>query len=229
MTFNIISTGSKGNAVVINNHIMVDCGVPYSKLREVRKDLKIVLLTHRHGDHFNKKTVARLHQDRPTLRFACCDWMVPLLLDAGVDKRVIDVAGNGSKLPMLCYKNIASVMAEPLVHDVPNCGWHIHADKSCFYATDTGTLSHVTAKGYDYYLIEANHTEDDIKQRIYNKKKSGEYCYESRAAENHLSQEQAESWLAENMGAASEFIFLHQHEERSSHGNKCTESEVAQG
>ena len=34
---NIISTGSLGNAVVINNNILIDCGVSYAKLKEVVK------------------------------------------------------------------------------------------------------------------------------------------------------------------------------------------------
>ena len=46
MTFNVIATGSTGNAVVINDSILIDCGVPYKALEPVKKDLKLVLLTH---------------------------------------------------------------------------------------------------------------------------------------------------------------------------------------
>lgn len=53
MTYNIISTGSKGNAVVINGRILIDCGVPFKALEPVKKDLRLVLLTHIHSDHFN--------------------------------------------------------------------------------------------------------------------------------------------------------------------------------
>lgn len=44
--YNIISTGSKGNAVVINDAILVDCGVPYKWVESVVPKLKLVLLTH---------------------------------------------------------------------------------------------------------------------------------------------------------------------------------------
>ena len=37
MTYNIISTGSKGNAVVINGRILIDCGVPFKALEPVIK------------------------------------------------------------------------------------------------------------------------------------------------------------------------------------------------
>ena len=55
MTYNIISTGSKGNAVVINGRILIDCGVPFKALEPVKKDLRLALLTHIHSDHFNPR------------------------------------------------------------------------------------------------------------------------------------------------------------------------------
>lgn len=55
MTYNIISTGSKGNAVVINDRILIDIGVPFKALEPVKKDLRLVLLTHQHSDHFNPR------------------------------------------------------------------------------------------------------------------------------------------------------------------------------
>ena len=57
MNYKIISTGSQGNAIVLNEIILIDCGVPFKELKDVYKDLRIVLLTHIHGDHFNKTTI----------------------------------------------------------------------------------------------------------------------------------------------------------------------------
>ena len=54
MEYNIISTGSKGNAVVINDVILIDCGVSFRALKDVYKNIKIVLLTHIHSDHFSR-------------------------------------------------------------------------------------------------------------------------------------------------------------------------------
>ena len=42
----------------------------------------------------------------------------------------------------------------------------------------------------------------------------GEFSYEYRAAQNHLSQEQALDWLARNVGPNSRYEFLHQHKEK---------------
>lgn len=227
MTYDILATGSTGNAVVINGSILIDCGVPYTTLEQSGyiKDLRLVLLTHEHGDHFKPSTVGRLHQERPALRWGCCEWMVPLLLAAWVDKRVIDVTRQtepGESSRALIYNGLAIVGPVALVHDVPNCGWQIHHGReSLFYATDTGTLDGIEAKNYDYYLIEANHTRAEIEARIAEKQARGEFAYEYRAAQNHLSQEQAREWLAQNAGPNSRYEFLHQHRESEvSHANK---------
>ena len=218
MTFDVIATGSSGNAVVINDTIMIDCGVPLKALEPVKKDLSLVLLTHVHGDHFKPRTVRTLHKERPTLRWCCCGWMVGPLLEAGVDKRVIDVANAdapGDTSKALIYNGLAIVRPEPLVHDVPNCGWHISSSKeNLFYATDTATLDGIEAPGYDLYMIEANHTREELEARAQAKRAAGEYAYEYRAAANHLSQEQALDWLYQQMGPNSQYVFLHQHTER---------------
>lgn len=218
MTFDVIATGSKGNAVVINGSILIDCGVPFKALEEVKKDLKLVLLTHAHGDHFKPRTVRALHKERPTIRWGCCEWMVGPLLEAGVDKRVIDVIQPdcpGQTTRALCYNNFAVVSPVTLIHDVPNCGWRIClGKKTIFYATDTATLDGVEAQGYDLYLIEANHTQEELEARAQAKLEAGEFAYEYRAAANHLSQEQALDWLGKNMGPNSRYVFLHRHQEK---------------
>lgn len=208
MNFNVISTGSNGNAVVINDCIMIDCGVPFKALQDVKKQLKLVLLTHVHSDHFNPSAVRALHRERPALRWGCCEWMVGPLLEAGVDKRVIDVMENEM---FSCYMGLASVCPVCLFHDVQNCGWRIYTNEFLFYATDTGTLDGIEAKGYDYYLIEANHKREELEARAKEKLARGDFCYEMRAAANHLSEEQALEWLYEQMGPNSKYIFLHQH------------------
>lgn len=218
MKFDIIATGSTGNAVVINDSIMVDCGVSFKALDLFKKNIKLVLLTHIHGDHFKPRTVWSLHRERPTLRWGCCEWMVRPLLEAGVNKRVIDVIhpdSPGMTTQALCYNGLAIVSPVALPHDVPNCGWHIFCGKeSFFYATDTANLDGVNAPGYDLYLIEANYNQNEMENRIKAKMEAGEFAYESRAMTTHLSKEQAEEWLYQNMDKHSKYVFLHQHKEK---------------
>lgn len=208
MKYTIISTGSHGNALVLENSILIDCGVTFKALKEVYKDLKIVLLTHEHGDHFNKTTIKRLAKERPTLRFACCKWLVPLLLGCNVSERNIDVLDIGKLYDYRAFK----ISPVNLYHNVPNCGYRIYiGQERAIYATDTGHLNGIVAKDYSLYLIEANYTEDDLEERIIAKTTAGQYCYELYVADRHLSREQADEWLRRNKGTKSEIVYLHGH------------------
>ena len=211
MRYNIISTGSKGNAVVINESIMIDAGVPFRKLSEVYRGIKLVLLTHIHGDHFNKTTIKKLAYERPTLRWACGEWLVPHLIETGVQKRNIDVM-EPDKLYNYGAFQISPVM---LTHNVPNCGYRIFAeDKKLFYATDTGNLNGIEAKGYDLYMVEANHEIDEILERIKQKLHDGIYAYEMDAINNHLSKEKADEFIYSNIGSNGVHVYMHQHESK---------------
>ncbi len=214
MTCNVISTGSQGNAVILGTEILIDCGVPYKLLAPHVQALRLVLLTHEHGDHFNPATVRRLHRERPTLRFGCCEWMVPHLVKAGISPRVIDVyTASTSNIFNEYDGGRVIICAFPLIHDVENCGYKIAiGEKTALYATDTFTMDEVTAPGFDLYMIEANHTQADIEERIRKKTEAGEFVYEHRAAAGHLSKEKADSWLAMNATPGkSKVIYLHQH------------------
>lgn len=219
MEYKILASGSSGNAVVINSEILIDIGVPMKTIRESGyiKELKLVLLTHSHGDHFNPSTVQALHRERPALRWACCKWMIAPLLEAGVGKLVIDVFDVEKRY---CY-GFLDLWAVPIPHDVPNCAWKISftdinkgKEDNAFYATDCATLDGIEAKDYSLYMIEANHGESEIQERIFEKEARREFAYERRAQRTHLSREQALDWLAKNAGPESHYIFLHEHKNK---------------
>ena len=211
MNYNIISTGSQGNAIVLNNIILLDCGVPFRDLKDVYKDLKIVLLTHIHGDHFNKATIRKLAAERPTLRFACCSWLVPALLQCGVSIHNIDSLEISRIYDYQTFK----VSPVKLYHDVDNAGWRVfqNAEKA-IYMTDTVTLEGITAKNYDLYLVEANYITEELEERIRSKEAAGQFVYEYRVKKVHLSREKCDEWLLENVGENSEAIYIHQHIEK---------------
>lgn len=221
MTYNVLASGSSGNAVIINRNILVDCGVPFKTIDPYAKDLQLVLLTHAHGDHFKPSTVRALHKRHPALRWGCREWMVMPLLEAGTDKRTIHVMEASTNLGTAnhYWYSDSGFCVRPfqLLHNVSNCGWSIHffeKGERLFYATDCATLDGIDAKNYDLYMIEANHTQEEIDARIAAKLAAGEYPYELEARRNHLSQEQALDWLAENAGPNSRYVWLHQHRER---------------
>ena len=82
-----------------------------------------------------------------------------------------------------------------------------------FYATDCASLDGIVAQAYDLYLIEANYGEEEIQERMKRKLEAGEFSYESRAMESHLSREQAHAWIAQNAAIGkSHVLYLHQHQ-----------------
>ena len=211
MNYNIISTGSQGNAIVLNNIILLDCGVPFRELKDVYKDIKIVLLTHIHGDHFNKTTIRKLAAERPTLRFSCCKWLTSELLACGVEPLNIDQLQIGKLYDYKAFQ----ISPVKLYHDVDNAGWRVfmNAEKA-IYMTDTVTLEGITAKNYDLYLVEANYITEELEERIRSKEAAGEYVYEYRVQKVHLSKEKCDEWLLENIGENSEAVYIHQHTEK---------------
>lgn len=215
MNYKIISSCSTGNAVIIKDIILIDCGVTYKKLKDDYKKIKLVLLTHIHSDHFKRETIKKLAQERPTLRFACCEWLLEPLLECGVNRKNIDVLEIGTKYDYKLFK----VIPIKLYHDVPQCGYRILFDNyKIIYATDTRTLEGITAKNYDLYLIEGNYEDKEIEERIRKKQEIQQYCYEYRARNTHLSKGQASDFLLNNMGDKSEYVFMHEHIEREKDG-----------
>lgn len=211
MNYKIISSCSTGNAVILRDIILVDCGVTFKRLEKYYKKLKLVLLTHIHSDHFKKETIRKLVQERPTLRFACCEWLLKSLLDCGVNRNNIDVLEISTRYDYKLFK----IVPIKLYHDVPQCGYRVMFDDyKVIYMTDTKTVEGISAKNYDLYLIEANYDEDEIQERIKQKQQECQYVYEFRAKDNHLSKQQASEFLLENMGENSEYVFMHQHVKR---------------
>ena len=199
----VISSGSEGNAVIYNNAIMVDCGVSLKALSEVKRSLKIVLLTHKHSDHLKIRTLQRLQAERPTLRIACGDF----LLEELPCIKNIDVLQVGKIYDYGAFK----VSPVKLYHDVPNFGWRIFLPngQKIFHATDTVHLEGISAKGYDLYAIEHNYCEEYIQEAIEEARANGEYTHAYSNINTHLSIQQARVFIEANRKESSEVLELH--------------------
>lgn len=46
MRYEIINSGSDGNAILINNYFLLDCGVSYKKIRKYLNKLKLIFISH---------------------------------------------------------------------------------------------------------------------------------------------------------------------------------------
>ena len=218
MQVDILTSGSSGNATIINGEILIDCGMSYSALEEYKDSLKLVLLTHAHSDHFRESTIQKLAKERPTVRFATPTYLVAKLVQCGVRKSNIDVleyekwtryteslAVKMFDLPHGSYaKNVQKNIA------VENVGYKLEIGKNkIIYATDTSSMDGVKAKGYDLYLIEANYSERELAERVAEATRNGEFTHEKYSRLNHLSKEKCDAWLAKNMGENGQIVYMH--------------------
>jgi mRNA degradation ribonuclease J1/J2 len=201
--FTVLSSGSTGNCVIYHNSIAVDMGVSFSTIKHYKNNLQIVLLTHCHGDHLNLSTIKKLAFERPTLRFACGEFLTEFL--EGIKN--VDVLEAGKIYDYGQFK----VSPIHLYHDVKNFGYRIFKnDTKIIHATDTAHLEGITAKDYDLYAIEANYNEDTIFESIKRKKEKGEFAYQEGAINSHLSEQQARDFIFKNRGVNSKVLRLHE-------------------
>lgn len=215
MEFDIIQSGSSGNCLILNDILALDMGVTWKRVAPYAKKLQLVFCGHAHHDHAAPSTIRKLATERPTIRFCGGEWMAGVFMRSGVDLRQIDILKPGQSYNYGAFQ----IESFPLVHDVENFGLKIWmCGERALYAVDTGTMESVEFPDADYYFLEANHTRAEIDARITEKQSRGEFAYETRAARNHLSQEQALEWLSRNAGLNSRYIFLHQHKETTDDG-----------
>ncbi len=201
--YNVLSSGSKGNCVVYHDSIAVDMGVPFSTIKQYKNNLQIVLLTHIHGDHMNLSTIKKLAFERPTLRFACGEFLAEFL--QGIKN--VDILEAGKIYDYIQFK----VSPIHLYHDVKNFGYRIFKNNTkIIHVTDTAHLVGITAKDYDLYAIESNYDEDTIFESIKRKKEKGEFAYQEGSIKSHLSEQQARDFIFKNQGQNSKVLRLHE-------------------
>jgi len=195
MKINIIGTGSGGNAIMFAGSVLLDAGLPYKHIKDHVKKISVVLLTHIHGDHFNKTTIRKLHIENSRIKFLCGIFLKQELLDIGLPARSIVVVDCGEK-----YK-IGDVIFSPinLHHDVPNVGYRIIlGEYKHIHATDTFNMDGIKARNYDSATLECNHDKNHALEIIAKKRLDGEFCHLERAIETHLSVDKAIAFIESN-------------------------------
>lgn len=204
--YTVLKTGSEGNAILLENGVLLDFGVPFKLIEPYLYKIKAVFIGHEHSDHMNLSTIKKLHISRPTVRFCIGDYLYQKLISIGINKNNIDVI-QPNKIYDYKYFKVSPFI---LFHDVKNFGLRIfHKGEKILYATDTKEISHITAKNYSLYLLEGNYYEEKIEENIKNAKDSWEIYYCQRAQQTHLSIEKASKFLMENMGESSEYRLIH--------------------
>ena len=208
MKYNIIGSSSKGNAIIVEDKILLDCGVSYTKLKPYLKNIKLIFISHIHKDHLLPSTISHIVYNYPTIKYITGSKdVVKKLTQCGVDKKNIYILPRKKWFDL----GLCEVKLEPLEHDVSNYALKFkYKDKMCVYIVDTANVDNITAENYDLYLIESNYKEDILQYHKEICEDENEMFYLDRVDKTHLSYEKANDFLINNMGANSEYQYIHQ-------------------
>lgn len=209
MNYEIINSGSDGNCIIINGNFMIDCGVSYKRIKSILKNIRLIFVSHSHSDHLNKKTIKQIAYNFPTIKFVVgsTDLVNTLVEHSNVNKKNIYALPSNKWFDLGMLK----VKLEQLQHDVPNhlIKFQIGAKKGV-YIVDTNSVKNIKAKDYDLFLIEANYKKEILEKHKQEKNDNDEYNHLYRVENTHLSFEEANDFLIENMKGDSQFEYIHQ-------------------
>lgn len=208
MNYNIIGSSSKGNCIIVEDILMLDCGMSYIKIKKYLKKVKLIFISHSHKDHINPITIKLISENNPIIKFVCGgEDVVNILVNNGIALKNIYILKTSKWYNLGAIK----VCLEELNHDVFNCSlkWN-YKNKKGIYIVDTNKINHITAKNYDLYLIENNYRDDILKKHIDECEDVYKLNYLKRVPETHLSDEKCNNFLMENLGDNSVFQYIHQ-------------------
>src|SRR6478609_6610922 len=144
LEYKIISTGSRGNCVIIGTDVMLDCGVPFNKIKEDLYGIKYLIITHTHSDHLNIKTLQQIASHFPRICIignyeVHAAYNCNIIANAGFDIETDDYI-------FYPFENF---------HDVLCYGYCWAKDgMEIIYSTDTSSLNNAPIKKYDYLFLE---------------------------------------------------------------------------
>ena len=209
MKYNIISSSSKGNCIVVEDFLALDVGVSYSKIKKYLNKIKLIFISHIHKDHLLPSTIKQIAYNYPTIKFITGSrGVVEKLFENGVNKKNIYFMKENKWYSL----GILDFRLEPLVHDADNYCIKVKfntIDKKMIYIVDTANVNNIEAKNYDLYLIESNYRKDILQKHIEECEDESKLYYLDRVPKTHLSNEQANGFLIENMGEESIYQFIH--------------------
>lgn len=158
LNYEIISSGSKGNCVVIEN-IMIDCGVPYTKLKDSLPRVKYLFITHRHSDHLKVNTLERIHKEYPNIMIFTNADVGQWLNYQGINPYIAYFGDTAT----IMLSDDQAVEVFPCLHDVPCHGFiFTFDDTKVIYATDTAEITNDRGYKFDYFFIESNYDEKKL-------------------------------------------------------------------
>jgi len=211
MEIKVLTSSSAGNCAVIDDghtKIMLDCGIPWKKIRQKlsfkTSEIAALCLTHQHNDHS-----MAIHD---VARFGIDCWL------SSETKAVLGLDGHRfHEFISLKQFSIGTwfIKAFPLVHDVSNYGFLMASIKGekLAYITDTAYCKYRFI-GLTHVLVEANYSLDILDEHI----KSGVLPIEmkKRLLKTHMSLETCKGFLrANNLSKVQAIWLLHLSDQNS--------------
>ncbi|MBQ7705400.1 MAG: hypothetical protein IJT73_08255 [Selenomonadaceae bacterium] len=202
---NIIASGSKGNCTAATSGtvtILLDAGIAFDRIQRALdfKNPTACFITHEHGDHANKATIAELLK-RGTDIYMTAGTANALKLETSHRLHLIE----SKKLYELDDSIPIRFYATPTVHDAAEpVSFHFNWNfETLVYIVDTGYLPPFDTVR-NYLLIEANHsTADLLNANIDDSQKQ-------RILQNHLSIEKVVKYIEDNnQGNLAEVHLIH--------------------
>lgn len=200
MQYSIIGTGSKGNCVVIDQEVMVDCGLPFTKIKPQLYNVKYLLLTHIHTDHIKKSTLNNIKRLFPRITIignyeTHQHYNVNIIANSGfeIETNEYTFTPFENEHNALCY----------------GYTWTTKEGYNVIYSTDTSSLDKAPKGPYDWLFLESNYDEKKIEQA---RNRTKEYGYDVYlAAQNHLSTKLCKTFYFMNRrDKDSKLVELHQ-------------------
>lgn len=198
LDYNIIATGSTGNAVRIEN-IMIDCGIPFIRMKEDLYKVDSLLITHAHSDHVKPRTLERIRKEFPNIRvYANADVAYRYTVDKVIGTAPFKVRGKKRVIPF------------DGVHDVPVTGFVLLIeDLNVLYMTDSARVNPPGDIKFDYMFLESNFDERKLRELSKQYKRRGYDPYSS--VTRHLSTQKCkEFYYVNRRNEKSVLIELHQ-------------------
>lgn len=175
-----IASSSSGCAYAVESGghtILIECGIPLKRIREVVPNLSDVvgcLVSHEHGDHAG---YLKQLDEQTNVQYWCTDGTINRY---PIDNYMLPLEHCGQIMDVDDLDPF-TIFSYQLKHDVECFAFLIkEGDKSLFYASDTSEVNY-TIPGLTHLMIEANHS---LEQMLESERHGSAVA---RAFETHLS------------------------------------------
>lgn len=190
------------------DRVVVDMGLA---AKDAPKDWDVLLYTHKHSDHLKANYAKRVLNETNKII------MGPESVAGVVKHKKFITVKAGYTYTVKVKGGFLEITPEELVHDVECYGYKIHYTEidddfnpvltKIFHATDTKSIDHVVARGYDIYGLECNWNQEGLKDFMDN---DDEWYLKSWSSTNrHLSEEAGDEWYHRMKKESSVRLYLH--------------------